>query len=114
MSRIEVLGALTAESQTGKISLKADGESCQLICNNFPKSALLSNVLFLAEEENRQRLKNCHSSFAALGLSVDVLVKGTVVAKMGREAQPGALSRLLGMGSIELRVIPFMASILTT
>lgn len=114
MSRIEVLGALTAESQTGKISLKADGESCQLSCNNFPKSALLSNVLLFVEAGNRRSLKKCHSAFAASGLSVDVMVRGVLVAKMGREARPGALSRLLGMGSIELRLIPFLTSMLKT
>lgn len=110
MSRVELVGALVAESQTGKISLKASGENCQLIYSDFPKYSLLSNVRYLVEERNRLRLKNFHSACFKLGLSLDVLVSDAVVARVGRQTQPGPLSKLLALGPIELRFIPLLTS----
>jgi hypothetical protein len=110
MSRVEVVGAVIAESQMGKISLKANGENCQLIYSNFPKHSLLANVRYLAGERNRLRLKNFHSACSKLGLSMDVLVSNAVVARLGTRTQPGPLSKLLALGPIELRFIPLLTS----
>lgn len=105
-----MLGTIVAEGQMGKISLKGDGENCQLIYSDFPKYSLLSKVRYLVEERNRLRLKNFHSACFKLGLTMDVVVSDAVVARVGTQTQPGPLSKLLALGPIELRFLPLLAS----
>lgn len=110
MSRVEVLGTVVAENQLGQISLKGDGDNCQLIYSNFPKTFLLSNVRYLAGSRNRLYLRNFQSTCSKLGLSMEVLVSDAVVARVGTRTRPGPLSKLLAMGEIELRFIPLLTS----
>ena len=110
VSRIELVGAVVAESKTGRISLRASGENCQLNYSHFSKTFLLSNIRYLVGEQNRLRLKKFHSVCCRSGLSLEVLISDAVVARVGTRSQPGPLSRLLSLGPVELRFIPLLTS----
>ena len=108
---LDVFARLSLVNDDGKeISVRAEDE---VITVTLPSLWVGCPVLKqFSERQRRQRLFGyAHAGLDRADLMVELHVSQRLIALIGPRARPGLLARLLGLGPVELRILPILLSL---
>ncbi len=90
---------LTVEGERARVS----GEGSTLVIDLPSLGAARRLLRYLPPSDSaRDTVHDLDDGLRAVGMTVDVRVDGVTVARSGSAARPGGISRLFGMGEVEL------------
>lgn len=100
------------------LALSVDGEDVQIVADGDVIAIELADVRAVRKllrvapmgRSRAERLQQLHNALAAAGLTTEVRLYEEVIARLGKEAQPGGTSRLLRLGRLEVRPVRSIAS----
>jgi hypothetical protein len=108
---LDVFARLSLVDGEGKeISVRAEDE---VITVTVPSLWIGRPVLKqLSDRQRRQRLIGyAHDGLDRADLMVELRVSQRLIARIGPRARPGLWSRLLGLGPVELKIVPILLSL---
>ena len=108
---LDVFARLSLVNDDGKeISVRAEDE---IITVTVPSLWVSRPVLKqLSERQRRQRLfGHIHDGLDRADLMVELHVSQRLIARIGPRVRPGVWSRLLGLGPVELKIVPILLSL---
>ncbi len=98
---LDVIGNIVASCGSDDVSISANGSKihCQLANKN-----LLPRLLahFPTRKRRIKTINNFHRALAFAELSLVVSLDNEEIARLGQESRAGILSRVLGLGSLEI------------
>jgi hypothetical protein len=98
---LDIESTLTLEIDGETASIRGEGD---VLVVDVPSRRMARSLLSALPPAGRRRdtVHQMDDLLQAVGLTLDLRVDGGTVAKAGRRAKPGGLSRLLGLGPVEI------------
>lgn len=100
---LDVLANLSMVANGEDVRVHADGGTVVVELSSFRAGTSLLSLLPLQGREGAQHLARLSDALRAADLTVEVRVRGDVIARLGAKAQAGSASRLLSLGEVEVR-----------
>jgi len=100
---LEVLADLRLAVDGEPIDIRGDGDRIVVDLPSLNAGRRLLSSGPFGTENRRKRLQQAQEALDLAGLTVEVRLQNEVIARAGAGARPGALSRILNLGSVEVR-----------
>lgn len=100
---LEVLADLQLAVDGEEIEIRGDGDRIVVDLPSLRAGRRLLSHGPLAMGDQEQQVQRVNEALDIAGLTVDVRLDGDVIARVGAQAQPNAVSRLLRLGDVEVR-----------
>lgn len=104
---LEVLADLQLTVDGEDVSVQADGK--RIVINLASLKAgrrLLQSYPLSGGEQDLEPTDRLHDALRIAGLTVEVRLQGKTIARIGKRARPGRLSRLFNLDGVEVRPTP--------
>lgn len=102
---LEVLADLTLAIDGEDIQIRGDGEVVVVDLPTIRAGRRLLQSGPWSGEVRRLRTEQFNTALRTAGITVNVRYKGEVVARLGDQATPNAVARLLDFGAVELHPV---------
>jgi len=100
---LEVLADLQLSIDGEQIDIRGNGKTIVVDLPSLEAGQKLVTTGPLAIGDRQRSMERVNEALSIAGLTVDVRLRGDTLARVGAGARPGGLSRLLRLGSIEIR-----------
>jgi hypothetical protein len=102
LAPLDVVADLSLAVDGHDVHIRADGATIIVEAENLRAMRRLLTSL-PADRRNPQRLGRLHGALQTADLTVEVRAGGEMIARMGADADAGAMSRLLRLDYVEVR-----------
>jgi hypothetical protein len=100
---LSVLADLSLALDGEDVKIQGDGDRIVIDLPSFKAGRALLRAGPFAQQQRQAGLIQANALLQEAGLTVDVRYAGEVIGRIGAEAQPSAVSRLLQVGGVEVR-----------
>lgn len=100
---LEILADLQVAVDGENINVRGDGDRVVVDLPTLQAGRRLFTTGPFATGDRARTTGRVNDALRIAGLTVDVCVRGDLVARLGARAQPSAVARLLNLGDVEVR-----------
>lgn len=100
---LNVLADLSLAIDDEDIAIRGEGDRIVVDLPSLSAGRALLQAGPFSQVERRSGLAQANTVLREVGLTIDLRYAGEIVARVGTEARPNAVARLLNLGDVEVR-----------
>jgi len=102
---LNVLADLSLALEDEDIAIRGEGDRIIVELPSLNAGRALLKAGPFSQAQRRSGLAEANSVLREVGLTIDVRYAGEIVARLGADARPNAVARLLNLGDVEVRPV---------
>jgi hypothetical protein len=100
---LHVLADLTLTVEGEQVAIRGEGDRIVIDLPSLQAGRKLAQAGPFSQTQRAEGVARLHEILTSQNLTAEVRLYGDVLARVGAEARPGAISRLLNLGAVEVR-----------